>query len=53
MAEAMHQGMSAKQNAASMVPTALAQREFQGSPCTRRAKLVVIPQDGQGKPVKR
>ena len=52
-AEATHQGMSARQNAASMVPTALAQREFQRSPWTRSAKLVVMPQDGQGKPVKR
>lgn len=53
VAEAMLQGISARHSAASNVPTALARREFHKSPCISSAKLVVIPHDGHGRPVKR
>jgi len=47
-----HHGTSARQNAASSVPTALAFNEFQTSPRISRAKLVVMPHEGQGTPVR-
>ena len=42
------QGMSSRQNIASRVPTQLARAEFSGLPCMSKAKLVVMPHDGQG-----
>jgi hypothetical protein len=50
---ARHQGMSIRQNRASSVPTALARSELDTSPRTSRAKLVVMPHEGQGTPVVR
>ena len=48
---ARHQGMSVRQNTASNVPTALARSELTTSPLISRAKLVVMPHDGHGRPV--
>src|SRR5207253_8394136 len=45
------QGMKIRQKTASSVPTALARSEFFKSPRTSNAKLVVMPQEGQGSPV--
>lgn len=50
-AQARLQGIRARQKTASSVPTALAWSECQTSPRTSSAKLVVMPHDGQGKPV--
>jgi hypothetical protein len=49
--QAMLQGMNSRPNTASRVPTQLARSELARSPCISRAKLVVIPHDGQGTPV--
>src|SRR5262249_7892313 len=48
---AKHHGISSRQKPASKVPTALARNEFPTSPRINRAKLVVMPHDGQGIPV--
>ncbi|HEV3257470.1 MAG TPA: hypothetical protein VG013_11355 [Gemmataceae bacterium] len=50
-AEARFHGISARQKAASRVPTQLARSECHTSPCISSAKLVVMPHDGQGSPV--
>jgi hypothetical protein len=50
--EARPHGISARQNKASKVPTALACSDARQSPWASRAKLVVIPHDGQGNRVK-
>src|SRR5438445_13438686 len=47
----MLQGMIAIHNTANTVPTQFACIECQTSPRTNRAKLVVMPHDGQGSPV--
>jgi hypothetical protein len=52
-AQARLQGMKARQQTASRVPTALARSEFHRSPRTSKAKLVVMPHDGQGIPVRK
>src|SRR5262245_51767923 len=44
-------GISVAQKNANRVPTQLARSEFSTSPRTSSAKLVVMPQDGQGFPV--
>jgi hypothetical protein len=49
--QARHQGISKRQNPANSVPIALARREFLKSPCISKAKLVVMPHDGHGRPV--
>lgn len=46
------QGISARPKSANSVPTALARREFTKSPCTSKAKLVVMPHDGHGMPLR-
>src|SRR5690348_15405598 len=46
------QGISARPKIANRVPTALAHSEFARSPCISRAKLVVMPHDGQGSPLR-
>src|SRR5437899_10472938 len=50
-AEANAQGINARQPIARTVPTALACSECHTSPRIKRAKLLVMPHDGQGKPV--
>ncbi len=52
-AQTRHQGIAARHTSASRVPTALACNECRRSPWTSRAKLVVMPHDGQGSPVTR
>jgi hypothetical protein len=42
------QGISSRHSTASSVPAALARSELSKSPRTNRAKLVVMPQEGQG-----
>jgi hypothetical protein len=42
------QGMSSRHSTASSVPAALARSELSTSPRTNRAKLVVMPHEGQG-----
>jgi hypothetical protein len=45
------QGMDRTHTRANRVPTTLARAELTRSPRTRKAKLVVMPHDGQGRPV--
>src|SRR5437868_3073398 len=45
-------GITASPNRARRVPTALARNEFSRSPCISKAKLVVMPHEGQGIPVR-
>jgi len=45
-------GSSRNPNTASSVPAALARSELSTSPRTSKAKLVVMPQEGQGTLVK-
>jgi len=46
--DAMLHGMNNAQKTASPVPTQFARNEFEISPRTKSAKLVVIPHDGHG-----
>src|SRR5207245_8387700 len=50
-ADIIAHGITRAQKTASPVPTQFAFIEFQTSPRTNRAKLVVIPHDGHGIPV--
>ena len=43
--------MNERQNTASSVPTKFARTEFHGSPCMSSVKLLVMPHEGQGRPV--